>query len=323
MMDTVWKPVRTVAQEGFAVAPACIGFGCASLGSRVSAAAGLRALAAAHERGVNWFDVAPAYGAGEAETILAEFLRGRRGKAIVTTKVGMAPPARIGAIRAVYALGRPVIGALSGLRAAFRKVSATRNVHMPLSADLVAHSIAASLRRLRTDHVDVFALHDPDPQDIAREDVRRALEDVVSRGQARRIAIAGKAEACRAARKIGAPYSVLQMSVADFVDGVGVNADQRLVLHSVFGVGGARRRLERALAADADRMRPLLAAGYDPRPARAAADLLIDSAFAYNPDGVVLASMFDSRNLAANLARAALPVSPHAPALLRAALSGA
>ena len=48
------------------IAPSRLGFGCASLGSRVAAADGLNALAAAFDAGVNWFDVAPAYGAGEA-----------------------------------------------------------------------------------------------------------------------------------------------------------------------------------------------------------------------------------------------------------------
>jgi len=87
-------------------APSRLGFGCASLGSRVAAADGLNALAAAFDAGVNWFDVAPAYGAGEAETLLGRFLRGRRDRTFVVTKVGMAPPRRLGAVRLAYALGR-------------------------------------------------------------------------------------------------------------------------------------------------------------------------------------------------------------------------
>lgn len=300
--------------------PFRLGFGCASLGSRVSAAQGLRALHRAHERGVDWFDVAPAYGAGEAEQILASFLKGRRGAVRLTTKVGIAPPARIGAMRLVYAAGRPVIGALSGLRRAFRKMSATRNRHVPLTAELIESSIVESLRRLGVDHVDVYALHDPDPQDVAREDVLRALERVRARGQARHVAVAGKGPACDVAASLAGPYDVFQMSVADLSNGrASLARDAHVVAHSIFGVDGLKRRVEQALA-EPDRRAALAAAGYDGPPAEASADLLIDCAFALNPRGVVLASMFDARHLDRNLARAARPLAHHAPSALAALL---
>jgi aryl-alcohol dehydrogenase-like predicted oxidoreductase len=308
----------------FDIAPSRLGFGCASLGSRIGAQAGLRALAEAHERGVVWFDVAPAYGAGEAETILAQFVKGRRDRLLLTTKVGIAPPARLGALKLVYALGRPVIGAMGGLRRAFRKVSATRNVHMELSPEMIERSIGESLARLGTDRVDVYALHDPAPEDVVRDDVMRALERVISRGQARKIAVAGKRDACCAAQIAGAPYSVLQMSVADLDAGHAefAGAGKFLVAHSVFGVDGLKRRLERALIESPASAARLAAAGYEGKPERVSADLLIDCAFALNPDGVVLASMFDRRHLEHNLARACRPVATNAPDLLRAALQG-
>ena len=55
-----------------------IGFGCASLGSRIDSRSGLRALSDAFDRGVNWFDLAPSYGNGQAEAIFSQFLEGRR-----------------------------------------------------------------------------------------------------------------------------------------------------------------------------------------------------------------------------------------------------
>jgi aryl-alcohol dehydrogenase-like predicted oxidoreductase len=319
------KPgLRSVPKGAFDLAPSCLGFGCASLGSRIGADKGLRALSEAHERGVVWYDVAPAYGAGEAEAILSQFVRGRRDKVLLTTKVGIAPPARLGAIKLAYALGRPLIGAAAGLRRTFRKMSATRNVHVPLSPDLIERSIADSLRRLGVDHVDVYALHDPDPADVLRDDVIAALERTRARGQARQIAVAGKLEAVRAAREIGGPYTVLQMSVADLSAGHEAfsTGAQGIVAHSVFGVDGLKRRVEIALTGDAAYRARLAGAGYDADPARAAADLLMDCAFALNQQGVVLASMFDARHLEANLARAARPLSPRAPALLREILSG-
>jgi hypothetical protein len=310
---------RCAMRGAFGVAPSRLGFGCASLGSRIAPSAGLDALAAAYDAGVNWFDVAPPYGAGEAESVLAQFLRGRRDRVIIATKVGMAPPRRLALMKAAYTVGRPFLGVASGLRRGFRSLAATRNRRLALSANLIARSIEGSLKRLNVDHVDVFALHDPDPADVGREEIRSALERVRARGQARCIAVAGDLAACRAAIEIGAPYGLLQTSVENRRLGGASLAGSATMLatHSVFGVGGgALGRLSAALAAEPERMRALVAAGYDARIERAACDLIIDRALALNPQGVVLASMFAPRHLIANLARARRPLAAEAPRLV-------
>ena len=301
------------------IAPSRLGFGCASLGSRIAGPAGLDALAQAFDAGVNWFDVAPAYGAGEAETLLGKFLRGRRDHAIVVTKVGLAPPQRLGVLRLAYALGRPLAARAAALRRGFRGLAATRNRRLPLTAELIERSITQSLRRLGVEAVDVYALHDPDPADVARDDVRQALERVRARGQARMIAVAGGRAACRAALEVGAPYTTLQTSVEDLASDAATLAasGSLLVSHSVFGVGGGGLgQLTAALARAPERHCRLVAAGYHPNAARAAADLLLDCALATNPDGVVLASMFGARHRAANLARLHRPAPKDALVLL-------
>ena len=94
-MDTV----QTVEIPGLGRQASVVGFGCASLGSRIGADQGLRALADAHAHGVTWFDLAPAYGAGEAEAIFGRFLAGRRDQVLVCSKVGLAPPQRNGLLK--------------------------------------------------------------------------------------------------------------------------------------------------------------------------------------------------------------------------------
>src|SRR5215472_15205928 len=108
--------MRRVELPGTGIETSCLGFGCASLGSRVSARQGLFALARAHEAGVSWFDIAPAYGAGEAEAIFSRFLAGRRERLSILTKVGLAPPRRSALLRAAYAVGRPLLGVARDLR---------------------------------------------------------------------------------------------------------------------------------------------------------------------------------------------------------------
>jgi len=323
-MSGVATQSRLQARAAAARTASSLGFGCASLGSRIGASDGLRALAEAHEAGVVWYDVAPAYGAGEAESLLSGFLQGRRNSISVTTKVGIAPPARLALMKAAYALGRPLVGWTAGLRRGFRALPATRNRRVPLTADLIAHSIEGSLRRLRTPHVDVFALHDPDAADVCNDEIRRALERVLERGQALQIGVAGTLGACSAAAAIGAPYSVLQMSTETLASALPHFAacGAKLATYSVFGVSdGMRQRLVGALQRRPDAARRLFNAGYYCSIDQAASDLLLDAAFALNPDGIVIASMFDPRHREANLARARRPVFPGAPALVRELLA--
>ena len=281
--------MRRVVLGGTGIETSALGFGCASLGSRVGAEDGRRALAAAFEAGVTWFDLAPVYGGGQAEAIAAPFLRAHRAEVQICTKAGLVLAGGAGgglrrrltpAARRALALAGPLARPFGArLRAAAPKA----NARAPLTPALVAASLEASLARLGTDHVELFALHGPDPAEVARDEIRRALEDLVAAGKARAVAVAGDAGAAGAALAAGAPYGAVQLAVpaGDDAAGLGTLAAARAagagtILHSVFGRGGpagpeeGRRRLGRALG-------------------------LV-------PDGVVLVSMLSAASRAATLA---------------------
>jgi aryl-alcohol dehydrogenase-like predicted oxidoreductase len=93
-----------------------IGFGCASLGSRISAADGQRAIAGVLDLGVSWFDVAPPYGDGNAEALLGQALRGRRQNVVICTKFGIAPPQVPLAARLIRPLARQIVATFPSLR---------------------------------------------------------------------------------------------------------------------------------------------------------------------------------------------------------------
>lgn len=318
--------MRTVSIPGTDMTASCLGMGCASLGSRISPRQGLAALAAAHERGVTWYDVAPVYGAGEAEAILATFLKGRRDRVLLCSKVGLAPPRRNGALKLAYAAGRPVIGVARGLRRVFRGLSATRNRRVPLTPELIETSLAQSLARLGTDRLDVFALHDPDPADLGRAEILAALERVKRQGRVRYLSVAGTAEAAFAAAGSGV-FDLFQLADDPALEPLAalrasLDRPAGFVTHSVLGVAGARERAARRLSADPTLRAELAAAGYEGPPEAAAARLLLSRAFASNPEGVVLASMFSGRHLAENAAIAERPVDPVACALARKIFAG-
>ena len=317
--------MRTIVIPGTDIRTSPIGLGCASLGSRISPTLGRRMLEAAFEGGVTWYDVAPSYGAGRAEEILAPFVAAHRDDLYLCSKAGLVPPKNNGLMRLAYDLGRPLVSVARGLSRRFRSIKATRNRRVALSGEFLEASIASSLKRLRTDHLDVFALHDPDPADLDRDDVIRALERILARGDARHISMAGSLDAALSAAALPV-FTFFQ--IADDPDGRQLPAlNEALdrpagrIIHSVFGVGGARDRMisrlrkHPALAAEA------VAAGYGEQPEEIATTLLMRRAFAVNPEGVVLSSMFSAGHLAHNLRLASEPPDPAAPQLAERILS--
>lgn len=318
--------MRTIQLPGTDISTFPLGLGCASLGSRISRAQGLRSLAAAHDAGISWFDVSPAYGAGEAEGILGAFVAGRRDRVVICSKVGLAPPRHNGLMRSLYALGRPVIGLAQGLRRRFRQVGATRNVHVALTPELIETSLDRSLKRLGTDYLDIFALHDPAPHDVARDDVLQALERLKAAGKVRHLAIAGTLAAAEIAVESGR-YDIIQLADTPETEplaGLRRKAVRPLgfVTHSILGIGGAQDRLIARLGEDRDLRQRAQEAGYSGDDRQVASALLMQRAFASNPDGVVLASMFSPAHLAANLAaaRAAPEAQRAGQAIVRGAL---
>ena len=66
-----------------------VGIGCNNFGWRTAAAGTAAVVDAALDAGINFFDTADCYGAGQSEEFLGKALKGRRDKAIIATKFGM------------------------------------------------------------------------------------------------------------------------------------------------------------------------------------------------------------------------------------------
>lgn len=267
--------MRRVEFAGWPTPVSALGFGCASLGSRVSRKAGVTAIERALAAGITWFDVAPSYGDGEAEAILGEVLAGT--KVAIVTKVGLRAERASGLRKVVRSLARPVVAALPGLRSAIKPMRADAVQRMALGAESIRDSVMRSLERLRVDRVAVLALHEPADDDLRRDEVLRALDDVKRQGLAARIGIAGSDANFVAANDANREIDVAQFAASPLPDYATLVAALRgrgafVVTHSVFAVGGA-----------ADPMR---------------------DCFDANPQGVVLASSFRAAHLTANVAAA-------------------
>jgi aryl-alcohol dehydrogenase-like predicted oxidoreductase len=317
--------MRRVTLGTTGIETSCLGFGCASLGSRVSEGPGLRALAAAHDAGVTWFDLAPLYGAGRAEEIAGRFLKSRpRDSVQLCSKVGLAPGVRPNGLKAaLMPFARAAIGAVPALRGILRRGGAQPAEALPLTRAVLIGTIEESLRRLGTDYLDLYALHDVSP-DALTEEVARTIEDILAAGKARAVAVASNEAAALAAIRRGVPFGTVQAAItAPGEPGALLPAAKAagfgVVLHSVFGIDGSLAALKARAAAD-PAFRAAVTGGTGDLDG-ALARCLLERALAQNPDGVVLVSMFSATSRARNLAIAEAPLPEDADLLDQLALS--
>jgi hypothetical protein len=301
--------MRTVFVSSLSREVSALGFGCAALGSRVSEAQGLRALGFAFERGVTFYDVAPSYGDGEAEEILGKFLAGRRDRVAICTKFGIPRPV----VSPLMRLIRPAARAISKVLPQLRAGAATDRPaegERRLTPEQVESSVVESLRRLKTDYIDVLALHEPSAADCASEAILAELQRMIEKGYVRCLAIAGTPEAVIAGARASDLYKIAELADSPFVPALtpvkaalGENTPLFFVTHSVLS---AHDLLSRLLIGDGGRLGALASQlGYGPP--FMASEMLLDHAFAANPNGVVLTSMFTQAHIDMNCARAKRP----------------
>jgi aryl-alcohol dehydrogenase-like predicted oxidoreductase len=127
---------------------------------------GIRLLRKAFDLGITFFDTADVYGDGKGETILAEALGPRRDEIVLATKFGY------------DFYNHP--GVQSGQR---------ERPH-DWSPAFVRRACEESLKRLRTDHIDLYQLHNPRLDALRRDDLWAELERLKSEGKVRRIGAA-------------------------------------------------------------------------------------------------------------------------------------
>jgi aryl-alcohol dehydrogenase-like predicted oxidoreductase len=153
-----------------------IGFGCWEIGGtygRIDEAQFRRAVPQAIGKGINCFDTAEAYGMGVSEEALARALGSRRSDVCLVTKFGVG----------------------------YDEMPNRRDS----SRARVLASIDKSLQRLKTDHVDVYLVHWPDPL-TPLDETMQALDDIVRQGKARFIGVSnfrlGQIQECMRRRRI-------------------------------------------------------------------------------------------------------------------------
>jgi aryl-alcohol dehydrogenase-like predicted oxidoreductase len=172
---------RQFGATGLMVSP--LGMGCGRLGSRPTPTdlrKATQAVSLALARGINFFDTADAYGRGLSERIIGRAIARRRDEVVVATKCGLLKtPSSL--MRAALSSGEDRLTQTSRM-ALFKETLNSRKCY---DRQYVMRSAEASLRRLNTDHIDVFLLHSPPRAVIENGDFVGAMEALQSSGKIR------------------------------------------------------------------------------------------------------------------------------------------
>src|SRR5436305_8891248 len=173
---------RKLGKSGLEVS--AIGLGCMGMSFGLGPAADKREMIAliwaAVDRGVTFFDTAEVYGPFTNEELVGEALAPVRGQVKIATKFGFKPG--------------PDGGRWSGLD--------SRPVHIKQVAE-------ASLKRLRTDVIDLFYQHRVDP-DVPIEEVAGAVKELIQQGKVKHFGMSeAGAKTVRRAHKVQ-PVTALQ-----------------------------------------------------------------------------------------------------------------
>ncbi|MBR0816772.1 aldo/keto reductase [Bradyrhizobium liaoningense] len=288
-----------------------IGFGCASLGGRVGARRGIEALERAYDAGITWYDVAPSYGDGMAESIWGQFASTKRGSVHICTKVGMRPRGPSGVMRILKPIARASLAVFPGIGPRLSAVK-PKPFKVPLSAELIRTSVEDSLRRLRTDYVDVLALHRPTREEVIREDIIRAVERIVQDGKARAVSIAGNNEVGIDELHESLPYRLIQIANNPLEPNLQKStASARRRTFVTYGSFSSLDPLVARMGSEKEILNGLYEIGYRGDLTEIAAAFVVDYALATNSAGVTLFSMFRKEHLAFNLLRLAQTPALH------------
>jgi aryl-alcohol dehydrogenase-like predicted oxidoreductase len=129
-----------------------VGLGTNNFGARCDLAQTRAVIEAALEEGITLFDTADIYSQGASESHIGEVLEGRRDRVVLATK-----------------FGKPMDDGPDLPRG---------------SRDYIRWAVDGSLRRLRTEVIDLYQMHDPDPQ-TPIEETLGALNELVQEGKVR------------------------------------------------------------------------------------------------------------------------------------------
>ena len=168
------------------------------------------AIETAIDGGVNFIDTAPAYGDGHAEEIIGKIIRDKRDKVIIATKCGL---------------------------------DIENKMRINLSPEFIEYDLAQSLKRLKTDYIDLYQCHWPDPN-VPIEQTMDSLVNFQQEGRIRYIGVSNFShdqikESIQYADIITlqSQYSLLDRTIEEDIAGICSENNIAIITYGSIGAG--------------------------------------------------------------------------------------
>lgn len=220
-----------------------------SVSSGLSRRTALDLVSAAADLGINFIDTADIYGQGDSEVVIGEAIRGCRDRFIVATKAGY----RFGRTGGIVKMAKPLLKrvlrpfryARTWVAAVRTNAEATNVIAQDFSPGYLVTAIDASLRRLRTDYLDILYLHDPPALFDLSDELRTVMEQTQRAGKVRHFGIAAAHDESVELVRRDPLFRVAQTEVHPWRPAASTSAlsaaGKGVVVHRVFAQGQEQR----------------------------------------------------------------------------------
>lgn len=175
---------RNLGSTGLKVSE--LGLGCSTIGNSIfnygDESEFIDVLNYAFDNGINFFDTADTYALGNSEILIGKAFCNKRDKVIIASKVGFLPSSLSRRAKGLI----PALGNARKLLLPFKKnLKKLSRTEQNFSREHIRLSVEKSLKRLNTDYIDLYQLHNPPSKIIIEGEVFRILDDLKSEGKIR------------------------------------------------------------------------------------------------------------------------------------------
>jgi aryl-alcohol dehydrogenase-like predicted oxidoreductase len=236
-----------------------IGFGGARIGGLLAQDGGratsLRTLEAACDAGINFYDTADIYSQGESEILVGKAFHKKRDKVFIATKGGYCLPRRKRLVQLIKPLAKPIVRAI-GLRHSTVPAALSGTLSQDFSPGHLRKAVEASLRRLQSDHIDLYQIHSPPREELrgtGLQDALGLLARLKAEGKIREYGIAldsvDDAAHCLGIEGIASlqmPFGLMDLEALDGVFDNVSECQYGIIARGCFGGGALKRSLTEA-----------------------------------------------------------------------------
>jgi aryl-alcohol dehydrogenase-like predicted oxidoreductase len=248
---------RQFGKSGWRVSE--IGFGGARIGGLLAQDGGrltsLRTLEAACDAGINFYDTADIYSQGESEILLGKAFRKKRDKVFIATKGGYCLPGRKRLIQLIKPFAKPIVRAI-GLRRSAVPAALSGTISQDLSPGHLRTAVEASLRRLQSDHIDLYQIHSPPREELIGtrlQDALGLLARLKAEGKIREYGIAldsvddaGHCLGMEGIASLQMPFGLMDLEALDGVFDKVSERQYGIITRGCFGGGALKHSLTEA-----------------------------------------------------------------------------